>query len=121
MGLAWGAAELAISRAGANSVAEVALNRVPSLFVPYPWHKDLHQQFNAQPLVDAGGAVLGIDRIEPAENQESLGLPLRDLLLDPARRNEMREVLQGLPASDGAREIAEVVFEALGDPTRTAP
>ena len=113
MGLAWGAAELAVSRAGANSVAEVALNRVPTLFVPYPWHKDLHQQFNAQPLVDAGGAQLALDQIEPEANETSIGRPLRDLLLDPGRRRDMRTVLETLPARDGAMEIAKLLHQAM--------
>ena len=113
MGLAWGAAELAVSRAGANSVAEVALNRVPTLFVPYPWHKDLHQQFNAQPLVDAGAAQLALDQIEPEANQASIGRPLRDLILDPGRRQEMRRVLETLPTRDGAMEIAKLLHEGM--------
>ena len=114
MGLAWGAAELAISRAGANSVAEVALNQVPTIFVPYPWHKDLHQQFNAQSLVDAGSALLVTDRIEPVENMETIGVALRDLLLDPARRNEMRAAQNSKPAKDGAAEIAKLILAELG-------
>lgn len=114
MGLAWGAAELAVSRAGANSVAEVALNRVPTIFVPYPWHKDLHQQFNARSLVESGRAVLASDRIEPQQNMESIGSLLRDLLLDPARRNAMRGEPSSGATEDGAAEIAELVVRELG-------
>ena len=114
MGLAWGAAELAVSRAGANSVAEVALNGIPTIFVPYPWHKDLHQQFNARSLVESGRAVLASDRIEPESNMESIGIPLRDLLLDPARRNAMRADQRAGPTEDGAAEIAELVVRELG-------
>ena len=114
MGLAWGAAELAISRAGANSVAEVALNRVPTIFVPYPWHKDLHQQFNAQSLVEAGSAILASDRIDPAQSMETIGYVLRDLLLDPARRNEMRAAQNSSTAEDGAAQIAQLILDQLG-------
>lgn len=49
-------AHLVICRAGASSVAEIAYGGRVALFVPYPLAKDDHQRWNAQALVDAGGA-----------------------------------------------------------------
>jgi UDP-N-acetylglucosamine--N-acetylmuramyl-(pentapeptide) pyrophosphoryl-undecaprenol N-acetylglucosamine transferase len=110
MGLAWGAADLAISRAGANSVAEVAANRVPAIFVPYPWHKDLHQRFNAQELVDGGAACLVEDAIDPMANMASLGVLLQRLLLDGSARHEMSLKLEKAAKNDGASEIAALIY-----------
>ncbi|MBA4118361.1 MAG: undecaprenyldiphospho-muramoylpentapeptide beta-N-acetylglucosaminyltransferase [Candidatus Puniceispirillum sp.] len=49
-------AHLVICRSGASSVAEIAYCGRPALFVPYPLAKDDHQRWNAQSLVDEGGA-----------------------------------------------------------------
>jgi UDP-N-acetylglucosamine--N-acetylmuramyl-(pentapeptide) pyrophosphoryl-undecaprenol N-acetylglucosamine transferase len=106
MGLAWGAADLALSRAGANSVAEAVLNRVPTVFAPYPYHADLHQKWNAQPHHDEGVAILCDDRIEPAKNRATLGAALLSLLTDHARREAMRAKLTERPREDAALEIA---------------
>jgi UDP-N-acetylglucosamine--N-acetylmuramyl-(pentapeptide) pyrophosphoryl-undecaprenol N-acetylglucosamine transferase len=110
IGLAWGAADLALSRAGANSVAEAAENAVPTLFAPYPYHKDAHQAANAEPLVRAGGAAIGTDAIDPGRNLEGLGRTLAELLTDPARRRAMRESLERNRPGDAAATIARILL-----------
>ena len=114
MGLAWGAAELALSRAGANSVAEAEANRVPTVFVPYPYHADLHQEANAKPLVDAGAAVLAYDRLDVTKNLESIGRPLEALMVDGRLRDAMEEKLRARPGSDAAEVIARTVLGVRG-------
>lgn len=104
---AWGAADLAVSRAGASSVAEAAANGVPTLFIPFPWHKDQHQRANAQALVDAGKAWLAEDRITPLENlRETIGPALLGLLNDDEARRRAREALAADPPPDAAERIA---------------
>ncbi|MHC5022948.1 MAG: UDP-N-acetylglucosamine--N-acetylmuramyl-(pentapeptide) pyrophosphoryl-undecaprenol N-acetylglucosamine transferase [Planctomycetota bacterium] len=106
MGLAWGAADLAVSRAGASSVAEAAANAVPTLFLPYPWHRDEHQRRNAEPLVAVGGAVLARDRIDASPNMREVGPVLRDLMTDHARRQAMHDALRANPPADAASDMA---------------
>ena len=114
MGLAWGAAELALSRAGANSVAEAEANRVPTVFVPYPYHADLHQEANAKPLVDDGAAVLAYDKLDVTANLESIGRPLEALMADGRTAAPAVFVTGGwgpalLPALDGAVAMPDLV------------
>jgi len=110
MGVAWGAAELAVSRAGASSVAEAQCNQVPTIFAPYPYHKDQHQRENALPLVEAGGALLETDRVDPRQNLGGLGARILELMNAPERRAQMRRALAELPPPSSAEQIADFVL-----------
>ncbi len=110
MGLAWRAADLALSRCGAGAVAEAWANRVPALFLPYPYHRDEHQRWNAQPLVDIGGALLERDRIDPALNAKAAGATLAALLRDPPRLRAMAAALERLGPADGADRAARRIL-----------
>jgi len=56
--LALSAAELAVSRAGASSIAEFAALRVPAILIPYPHAADNHQLANARELMKTGAVCL---------------------------------------------------------------
>ena len=58
MHLAYVAADVAISRAGAASIAELAAVGLPAILVPLPHAKDDHQRANAQLAVDQGWAIM---------------------------------------------------------------
>jgi UDP-N-acetylglucosamine:LPS N-acetylglucosamine transferase len=114
MGPAWGAADLAVSRAGAGSVAEAWANHTPTVFLPYPYHKDQHQKFNAAPLAEAGGAVIATDRIDEAANAGEAGKTILELMGSPPKRAAMRAALVKLGPADGAERIARVLKEMGG-------
>lgn len=113
MGQCWGAADLAIGRSGAGSVAECWANRVPSLFLPYPFHADEHQRHNAAQLVEAGGAVVCSDRIDPDANVRDAGTVLSALLADAERLSGMRRALAALGPADGALQAARAIMKLL--------
>lgn len=116
MGACWGAAEAAVSRAGAGSVAEVWAARVPTLFLPYPYHRDQHQRFNAAPLERAGGALICSDQVDPARNLASLGPVLAELLGSAQRREALRAGLASLGPADGAARCAAEIAGLLASP-----
>jgi UDP-N-acetylglucosamine--N-acetylmuramyl-(pentapeptide) pyrophosphoryl-undecaprenol N-acetylglucosamine transferase len=105
----WGAADLAVSRAGAGSVGEAWANGVPTVFLPYPYHRDEHQRLNAQPLEQAGGAVIVRDEVDASKNLAVGGERLASLLGDESSRSEMRRVMATLGPADGARRVASFV------------
>ena len=76
------AADLAVSRAGAGSIAELTQCRLPSVLVPYPHSGDEHQMANARFLESQGGCV-----VLP---QAELGR-LRDEILALLERPELRD------------------------------
>ena len=107
MGSAWASADLAISRAGANSVAEAHANGVPTIFMPYPHHRDQHQRLNAKPLAECGGAIVAEDLINPEANAAQMRPLLRETCEDPARRHRMTTALQKARFEDGAAAVAQ--------------
>ncbi len=78
MELAWRAADLAIVRAGAGTIAEQIEFEVPAIFVPYP-HGDGHQDGNADFVVDVLG---GGWKIKETEWQQSRFLTILNLIFE---------------------------------------
>jgi UDP-N-acetylglucosamine--N-acetylmuramyl-(pentapeptide) pyrophosphoryl-undecaprenol N-acetylglucosamine transferase len=113
MGAAWRAADLAIARAGAGTVAEAWANGTATVFLPNPYHHDQHQRHNAQPMVDAGGAIMLTDHVQPATNLAEVVPAIAALLEDDVRREAMRQTAESTRPPDGARTVAEWIVDRL--------
>jgi len=104
------AADLVIGRSGAVSVAEYAAAALPSICIPYPYHKDRHQYLNAEKLVRAGAAVVVDDLPDANERCEWLWEELKQLLKDEQRRQKMVESAQKVSSVDAAEKITRILL-----------
>jgi UDP-N-acetylglucosamine--N-acetylmuramyl-(pentapeptide) pyrophosphoryl-undecaprenol N-acetylglucosamine transferase len=101
-------ADVAVSRAGASTLAEIAAVGVPAVFVPYPHATDRHQELNARALVEAGAALM---MLNGDLSGESLGEALNALLDDPSRLRSLREGVRRFSMPDAAERVVNVLFE----------
>ena len=101
------AADLVVGRSGAVSVAEYAAASVPSICMPYPYHKDRHQYLNAGKLVEAGAAVIVDDLPDEKERTEWLWEELKELMKDDTKRQEMKQGCKKVANLDTSLKIAE--------------
>jgi UDP-N-acetylglucosamine--N-acetylmuramyl-(pentapeptide) pyrophosphoryl-undecaprenol N-acetylglucosamine transferase len=104
-------ASLAVCRAGAVTVAELAAAGVPSVLVPWPGAADDHQTDNARVMEEAGAAVLVPDAQADGARLDAV---TRELLLDPARLTTMSEAARALARPDAADRLADLVEETAG-------
>jgi UDP-N-acetylglucosamine--N-acetylmuramyl-(pentapeptide) pyrophosphoryl-undecaprenol N-acetylglucosamine transferase len=107
MELALGAATVAVSRAGASSLAEIAAVRQPSLLVPFPAAADNHQFFNAHAFERTGAARL---MEQKNSTPEKIAAILGELVEDEAVRSKMQVALVPWHSPRAAGEIAENIL-----------
>ena len=108
MAAAYRWADLAICRAGALTVAELAAAGLPAILVPFPHAIDDHQYHNGQWLAQAGAALL----IREAElDPPRLAVALDALLGDAARRAAMAAGARALALPAAARVVADACLE----------
>ena len=105
----WAAADLAVSRSGASSCAELTAAGVPAVLMPYPFHKDKHQRVNAEVLQQAGAAVLMDDQRDAKKNADDLRPIMQSLLLDANKRQAMATAAKTLGRLDAAQTIARSI------------
>jgi UDP-N-acetylglucosamine--N-acetylmuramyl-(pentapeptide) pyrophosphoryl-undecaprenol N-acetylglucosamine transferase len=111
MDLAYAAADLALCRAGAGTVAEMAAAGLPSVLVPYPFATGDHQTLNAQELARAGAAVVVPDGEASAERLAPL---IEELLFDPERLDQMSKAARGLARPAAAAVLAAWTLQLAG-------
>jgi UDP-N-acetylglucosamine--N-acetylmuramyl-(pentapeptide) pyrophosphoryl-undecaprenol N-acetylglucosamine transferase len=107
--LAW--ADLVLSRAGSQTLAELAAAGRASVLVPFGSATHGHQTENARAFERAGAAV-AIE--ESTLSGETLAAAVRRLIASRARLVEMAESARGFARPDAARMLVDLLFEAEG-------
>ncbi|WP_054694769.1 UDP-N-acetylglucosamine--N-acetylmuramyl-(pentapeptide) pyrophosphoryl-undecaprenol N-acetylglucosamine transferase [Desulfosarcina cetonica] len=105
-------ADLVVCRAGATTVAELAVMGKAALFVPFPFATDNHQEYNARLLVDQGAALMVLQK---DLNGADLAARIEDLAADRKRLAAMQQQARALGRPDAARAIVDDCYQLLGN------
>jgi len=102
------AADLVISRAGANAISEIAANAKPSIIIPIKYSANNHQEFNATELLEAGAAVV--------LSQDNLGEnifleKIKEAVENSELRCELSERIKKFHDPNAAQKIAEEIIK----------
>lgn len=99
-------ANLAVSRAGAGTLIELAITGTPSILIPYPFAAEDHQAYNARVFQQAGAAQL---HLQSALSAHQLQLLVLDLLNHPAQLEEMSSSALRLSTLESAAKMTALI------------
>ena len=105
MASAYSASDIAITRSGAGTLAELATCRTPAVLIPYAYAADDHQTANALYAVEAGSAQMIAEK-----NIEQLNNVVFDLLNEPSKLQVMKDALARAEANNHWEEILKEVL-----------
>ena len=109
MDLAYAAADLALCRAGANTVVELTAVGLPAAYVPLPIGNG-EQELIARPVVEAGGGLLVDDAQCTAAWVQATLTPL---LTDPERLATMGRAAESSGRRDADERLVDLALEAV--------
>ncbi len=109
MDLAYAAADVVVSRAGALSVSELCLTGKASILIPSPNVAEDHQTKNALALVSKGAAVL----IPDTHAAEQLYDETLRLLNDEARQHELQTQVRALARPQATEDIVDELLKLI--------
>ena len=107
MDLAYAAADVIVSRAGAGTISELALIKKPVILVPSPNVAEDHQTRNAMSLVNRNAAVM----VKDEEAKFLLVHKALTILEDDHKMKELSENIGKIAKPDSANKIAEEVVK----------
>ncbi|WP_147678381.1 undecaprenyldiphospho-muramoylpentapeptide beta-N-acetylglucosaminyltransferase [Algibacter pacificus] len=109
MDLAYAAADVVISRAGASSVSELCIVGKPVIFIPSPNVAEDHQTKNAMAVVDKDAALI----IKEEDLQADFENKFSQLIATPQRRNELGQNIKKLALVNATKDIVNEVEKLL--------
>jgi UDP-N-acetylglucosamine--N-acetylmuramyl-(pentapeptide) pyrophosphoryl-undecaprenol N-acetylglucosamine transferase len=107
MDLAYSAADIIVSRAGAMAISELCVIGKPCILVPYPAASEDHQTHNALQLANQQAALL----IKDAEVRKTLGDSILNLLNDKGLQSILSANIKKLAITDADKQIASEILK----------
>lgn len=108
MDLAYAAADVIISRAGASSVSELCIVGKPTIFIPSPNVAEDHQTKNAKFIADKHGAILLKER-----ELDTFSIVFETLLKDKGKQQSLSENIKGLALPSATSDIVNEIEKLL--------
>ena len=109
MEMAYSAADVIVSRAGAIAISELAIAKKPVLLVPFPFAAEDHQTKNAQTLVEKNAAKM----VKDTEMKEKFWNTLSEICENEDLRKEMAQNLDFFAKPKATEEIVNEIFKNL--------
>ncbi len=109
MDLAYAAADVVISRAGALAISELSLVKKPVIFVPSPNVAEDHQRKNAEALVHQQAALMVTDQEAPGKLVDTA----ISLLQNTEQQRQLQENIARLARPHAAEHIAQEVLDLI--------
>lgn len=107
MDLAYAAADLVISRAGAIAISELSAVQKPSILIPYPAAAEDHQAKNAKALADKQAAIFLAD----SEAKIKIATIVKSLIEDEEKRDTLSKNIGEFAVHNSAQKIAEQIIK----------
>jgi len=107
MDLAFAAADIIVSRAGAGTISELTVVGKPVILIPSPNVAEDHQTKNAMALVNKNAAVM----LEDNKSVEKLADTILELINDAERRSVMSDNIQSMEIKDSDIIIAKAILK----------
>jgi len=108
MDLAYAAADIIISRAGASSVSELCIVGKPTIFIPSPNVAEDHQTKNAKSIADKHGAIL----LKESE-LDTFSIVFETLLKDKGKQQNLSENIKELALPSATNDIVNQIEKLL--------
>lgn len=114
-----GAADVVVTRAGANSLAELGVQGKACVVVPNPYLSDGHQLQNARLLAEKQAIVLVTEASLEQNGAASLQQAIHELLQNDSRRQQLGAQLQRMTIPDAADKLARLLLD-VANPSQEA-
>ena len=109
MALAYSAADVIVSRAGAIAISELAVAKKPVLLVPFPFAAEDHQTKNAMTLVEKKAARM----VKDSEMKEKFLPTLLEICENETLRKEMSQNLEFFAKPKATEQIVDEIMKTL--------